>query len=413
MELFGDFHIHGRYAQACSKITTLEDLERNSIIKGLNILGTGDAQHPKWRTEEIDKKLTEDENGILWTKTKFPFILTTEIALFYSQGGKGRKVHHVVLLPNKEVLDQFRDALLKRGRIDYDGRPIFGMSSIEFVDFVRAISHDIEIIPAHAWTSWMAIFGSKSGFDSVEECFEDNAKHIHAIETGISSNPYMNRRISSLDKYNLVSFSDPHSSHPSRLGRESTMFNIKKLTYKEILSAIRTGDGLKGTIECNPEYGKYHYDGHRNCDVFLTPQESRKLKGVCPKCKQPLTIGVEYRIEELADREKPIKVPYSKEVLPLHELLKAAYGMQAFTSKKIQGLYESLIKNFKNEYNVLLNCQEEDLKKVVHPNLARLIFLNRENKIKIKPGFDGVYGELLIEDLQIKEKKTQKNLTDF
>ncbi|HLC58268.1 MAG TPA: endonuclease Q family protein [Candidatus Nanoarchaeia archaeon] len=412
MELFGDFHIHGRYAQACSKLTTLEDLERNSRIKGLNVLGTGDAQHPKWRTEEIDKKLTEDENGILWTKTKFPFILTTEIALFYSQGGKGRKVHQVVLLPNKEILDQFRDALLKKGRIDYDGRPIFGMSSIEFVDFVRAISPDIEIIPAHVWTSWMAIFGSKSGFDSVEECFEDNAKHIHALETGISSNPAMNRRISSLDKYNLVSFSDPHSSHPSRLGRESTMFNIKKLTYKEILNAIRTGEGLKGTIECNPEYGKYHYDGHRNCNVYLTPAESRKLNGICPKCKQPLTIGVEYRIEQLADREKPINVPYSKEVLPLHELIKSIYGMQSFTSKKIQGLYDNLIKNFKSEYNILLNCQEDDLKKVVHPNLAKVILLNRENKIKIKPGYDGVYGELQIEDLQIKEKP-QKSLKDF
>ncbi len=397
MEFIGDLHIHGRYAQACSKTTTLEDLERNARVKGLNVLGTGDAQHPKWR-EEINTKLTEDENGILWTKNKFPFILSTEISLMYSQGGRGRRIHHVVLLPNKEILNQFRDALLKKGRIDYDGRPIFGWSSIEFIEILRSISEDIEVIPAHALTSFFGILGSESGFDSVEECFEEKSKYIHAIETGISSDIEMNRRISKLDEYNLVSFSDPHSSHPSRLGREATIFDFNKLTYKNIINSIRTGDGLKGTIEANPEYGKYHIDGHRDCNISLNYQETKKLKGICPKCNKSLTIGVEYRIEELADRKEPKNVQYSRKGLPLHELLSASYGVKSFTSKKIQDLYANLIKNFENEYNILLNVPEEKLNKIVHPKLARVIMLNRENKLNIKPGYDGVYGELILDD---------------
>mgnify|MGYP001616156608 FL=1 len=331
MEHIGDFHIHGPYAQACSRNTTLEKLETYAKIKGLNILGTGDALHPKW-FQAITSELTEDENGILWSKNKFPFIWQTELALFYSQGGKGRRIHHVVLMPNKEVVIQVRDALLKKGRLDYDGRPIFGMSSIEFMDMLLSISKDIEVIPAHAWTSWMSIFGSKSGFDSVEECFEDRAKNIHAIETGLSSNPAMNRLVSKLDKYNLVSFSDPHSYFPWRLGREATMFDIKKITYKEILNAIRTGEGLAGTIETNPEYGKYHVDGHRACNVVMDYKESKKINGICPKCKNPLTIGVEYRVKQLADRETPVNVPNFKSVLPLTELIATVYSISLLSS---------------------------------------------------------------------------------
>lgn len=412
MQFIGDFHIHGPYAQACSRNTTLELLEQNAKIKGLNILGTGDAQHPKW-FQEINSKLTEDENGILWSKNKFPFVWQTEISLAYTHNKKGRRIHHVVLLPNKEVVQQFIDALLKKGRIDYDGRPIFGMSSIEFLEMLRSISKDIEVIPAHAWTSWMAIFGSKSGYDSIEECFEEKAKYIHAIETGISSDPAMNRRISKLDKYNLVSFSDPHSFHPWRLGREATIFDIKSVEYKQILKAIRTGEGLAGTIEANPAYGKYHIDGHRACGVVLEPEETKKLKGICPKCKSPLTIGVAYRIEQLADREKPENIPDFKEVLPLHELISAVYGIKLLNSKKVSDVYNKLIKNFQNEYNVLLNVSAEELKKVIDKKLAEIIILNRENKLKIQPGYDGVYGKILLNNKNEEIKKTQPSLSDF
>ncbi len=416
MQLIGDFHIHGRYAQACSKTTTIEDLERNARIKGLDILGTGDAQHPKW-FQEITSKLTEDENGILWTKSKFPFIWQTEISLAYTQDNKGRRIHHVVLLPNKEIVEQFRDALLKKGRIDYDGRPIFGWSSIEFLEILRSISTDIEVIPAHAWTSFFGILGSKSGFDSVEDCFQEKAKHIHAIETGISSNPTMNRRISKLDKYNLVSFSDPHSSHPWRLGREATLLDCD-LTYKAILNAIRTGKGLKGTIEANPEYGKYHIDGHRNCNIFLEPSETKKLNGICPVCKNPLTIGVAYRIEQLADRKEPKNVPHFKEVIPLTEVIAAVYNIKQLQSKKVWEVYNKLIKNFSNEYNILLNVTIDELKKVIDEKLAEVIILNRENKLKIQPGYDGVYGKIILDNNKVESKpqkfiKKQKDLTDF
>ncbi len=417
MELIGDFHIHGPYARACSINTTIKKLEDNARIKGLNILGTGDCLHPKWH-QDINSNLTEDENGVLWTKNKFPFIWQTEISLMYTHNNKGRRIHHVILFPNKEVVIQVRDLLLKRGRLDYDGRPIFGINSIEFVDMMRSVSEDIEIIPAHAWTSWMAIFGSKSGFNSVEECFEDRAKYIHAIETGISSDPLMNRRVSFLDKYNLVSFSDPHSAEPWRLGRESTIFDIKKISYKNILNAIRTGEGLKGTIEANPEYGKYHVDGHRACNFVSEYNETKKLNGICPVCKKPLTIGVAYRIEQLADREKPANVPYFKEVIPLTELIAAVYGIKQLGSKKVWEIYNLLIKNFTNEYNILLDTPLEDLKKVIGLKLAEVIILNRENKLKIQPGYDGVYGKIEFGDkteetIKEKPKRKIKDLTDF
>ncbi len=415
MQFIGDFHIHGPYAQACSRNTTLELLEQNARIKGLNILGTGDAQHPKW-FKEITSKLTEDENGILWTKNKFPFIWQTEISLAYTHNKKGRRIHHVVLLPNKGVVQQFTDALLKRGRIDYDGRPIFGMSSIEFLEMLRSISPEIELIPAHAWTSFFGILGSKSGYDSIEECFEEKAKYVHAIETGISSDILMNRRISKLDKYNLVSFSDPHSSNPWRLGREATIFDLKNLTYKSIINAIRTSEGLKGTIEANPAYGKYHIDGHRNCNIFLEPEETKKLNGICPVCRSPLTIGVAYRIKQLADRKEPENILPFYEVLPLTELICSVYGIKQPTSKKVWETYNKLIKNFNSEYNILLNTPLEELKKVIDEKLAELIILNRENKLKIQPGYDGVYGKILLNDEENKKievKKTQKSLIEF
>lgn len=410
--IIGDFHIHGPYAQACSRNTTLEKLETYAKIKGLNILGTGDALHPKW-FQSITSELTEDENGILWSKNKFPFIWQTELALFYSQGGKGRRIHHVVLMPNKEVVIQVRDALLKKGRLDYDGRPIFGMSSIEFMDMLLSISKDIEVIPAHAWTSWMSIFGSKSGFDSVEECFEDRAKYIHAIETGLSSNPPMNRLVSKLDKYNLVSFSDPHSYFPWRLGREATMFDIKKITYKEILNAIRTGEGLAGTIETNPEYGKYHVDGHRACNVVMNYEETKKVNGICPKCKTPLTLGVEYRVKQLADREEPKNVPNFKEVIPLTELIAAVYSISQLASKKVWEVYNLLIKRFGSEFNVLLEAPYEELAKVVDKKLADVIIRNRAGKLEIKPGYDGVYGQVVLNNEEKVRVAKQKSLVDF
>lgn len=414
MQIIADLQVHSRFARACSKQITLPKLEQYAKIKGLHLLGTGDFQHPIWY-REITSYLKEDENGILWSPSNFPFLWQSEVSLMYSQGGKGRSVHHLIFAPNGEVVKQLIDVFSKRWRLDYDGRPIFGISSIEFIELLQSVSKDIELVPAHAWTSWMAIFGSKSGFNSVEECFKEKSHLIHAIETGISSNPLMNYRISSLDKYNLVSFSDLHSFYPWRIGREATIFDIKELSYKNILNAIRTGEGLSSTIETNPEYGKYHIDGHRLCNVVFEPSESRKLNNICPKCHKELTIGVLNRVEELADRPQGYIRKNARpfhHLIPLTELIAAVYSIKQLASKKVWEVYNVLIKNFNNEFNIMLNIPEEALKKVIEERLVKVIIKCRQDQLKIKPGYDGVYGEILLEDNE-RMPKLQKSLTDF
>lgn len=414
--IIADLQIHSRFANACSRDITLDNLEKWAKIKGVNLMGTGDFQHPKWR-EEINQKLTEDDNGILRSKTGYPFLWQTEISLIYTQDGRGRRVHHLILAPNKNVADQITEALGKKGRLDYDGRPIFGFSSIELVEMMMSISPDIEIIPAHAWTSWFAIFGSKSGFDSVEECFKEKAKYIHAIETGMSSDPAMNRRISKLDKYQLVSNSDMHSYWPWRLGREATLFDCK-MTYKDILKAIRTGKGLAGTIEVNPAYGKYHVDGHRTCNVHMNFEESRKLNKICPKCKREMTIGVEYRIEELADRPKSYVHKNGKPfhtLTPLHELIASIYNIHLLTSKKVWAIYNKGIEKFGSEYKISMEADLKSLNEVFHPKLSQLIIKDREGKTKVEPGYDGVYGKVVLDNSErlSEEGKAQKSLSEF
>lgn len=392
MRVVGDLHIHSRFARACSKNINISNLEKYARYKGISILGTGDFQHPEWQ-KELKQELTEiPGTGIYQTKNKFPFLLQTEISIVYSQGGKGRRIHHVVLAPSMEVVDQITEALLKRGRIDYDGRPIFGMSSIEFLEMLRDISHDIEVIPAHAWTPWFGVFGSKSGFDSLKECFEEKTKHIHAIETGISSDPDMNRRLSQLDNIQLVSFSDMHSFWPWRIGREATVFDVPELTYKNILHAIRTGEGLASTIEFFPEEGKYHYDGHRNCGVVFSPKEALAVKHICPKCNKLLTMGVSHRIEQLADRAEPANVPKFIKLIPLSELIAHSIGSPV-ASKKTFEVYHKLLTLFGTEFSILLDIPEEKLKTACSPKLVEFLMRNRSQKIDFSPGFDGEYGK--------------------
>lgn len=414
MKIVSDLHAHGKYATACSKDLTLANLEKYARLKGINLLGTGDCLHPKW-FEEIKTNLTEDENGVLWTKTKFPFILQTEIALFYTQGEKGRRIHYIVLVPNLEILNQVVSELKKKYRLDYDGRPVFGMSSIEFVERMMSISKDIEIIPAHAWTSWMGIFGSKSGFDSLEECFEDKSKYIHAIETGLSSNPAMNWRVKFLDDITLVSFSDLHSYWPWRLGREATVLELSKLTYQNIIECIRKGAILE-TLEFFPEEGKYHYDGHRVCNVSMEPKETKKHKGMCPRCDKEMTIGVLNRVEELADRSEGYNpkhaIPF-KSVIPLSEIISITIGTAVFT-KKVWDAYNLLIDRFSNELNVLLNVGREDLIKVISKKIADAIIKVREGKVVFEAGFDGIYGKPIFNgNVQAKSSVDQRSLADF
>ena len=301
MTIIADLHIHGKYSQATSKDLIISNLEKYAKMKGVTLLGTGDFTHPKW-IEEIKSNLKDNHStGIFTTQKGFPFILQTEISLVYTQGGKGRRVHNIVFAKDLDSVSQITEYLLTKGRIDYDGRPIFKIPCPEFVEALKNIDKKIEIIPAHIWTPWFSMFGSKSGFNSVKECFGNQAKHIHAYETGISSDPAMNWRVSQLDSLTPLSFSDIHSYWPWRMGREATLFDCK-LDYDSIMQAIKTKKGYAGTIEVDPNYGKYHYDGHRKCDVCMSPVQTMKHKGICPVCRKPLTIGVDYRVEELADR---------------------------------------------------------------------------------------------------------------
>lgn len=394
--IFSDLHIHSRFSRATSKNLNIENLEKWARIKGLNLLGTGDFSHPEW-IKELKRELTE-EDGVLKTKTGFNFILSNEISLMYSQDEKGRRVHLVLLAPDFQIVDKITEYLKTKGRIDYDGRPIFNISCVQFTEDLMKISKEIEIIPAHAWTPYFGIFGSMTGFDSMEDAFKDQTKNIHAFETGMSSDPAMNWRLSKLDKFAVVSFSDSHSFWPWRLGREATVFDMKKLTYQNLINSIREKK-IAFTIETSPAYGKYHFDGHRLCNFSCSPKESRKLKNICPICKKELVIGVENRVEELADREEGFvpknAIPF-KTFLPLSELI-AVLRKTPLESKKTMAEYEILTKNH-SEFDVLLNFSADDLKKIADDNLIKLIMLNREGKIKVKPGFDGVYGELVLDE---------------
>jgi len=398
MKIISDLHIHSRFARATSHDLNLANLEKWAKIKGVNLLGTGDFTHPLW-IKEIKQEL-EQENGILKSKTGFPFVLQSEISLMYSQGGKGRRVHLVLLAPSLEVVDQINSFLIKKGRLDYDGRPIFGMSCIDAVENLKAISDDIEIIPAHIWTPWFGILGSKSGFDSFEEAFQDKVDKIYSLETGMSSDPAMNWRLSRLDKFSILSSSDLHSYWPWRIGREANIFDFKELNYKNLIKAIRTREGLQGTIEVNPGYGKYHYDGHRLCKFSCSPEESKKRNNLCPVCGKPLIIGVQNRVEELADRKDGFKsknaLPFYS-VLPLHELISLVLE-QAVSTKKVWEVYNSLINKFDNEINILLDVPLEDLKKVCDEKIVSVILRNRAGKIKVEPGYDGEYGKAVLEE---------------
>jgi len=398
MRIIFDLHVHGRFSRATSNQLSIENLEKWAKIKGVDLLGTGDFTHPEWFAE-LKEQLKDDGTGILRTKKGFPFILQTEISLMYTQD-KGRRIHILLLAPNFKIVEKITEYFKKIGRVDYDGRPIFGKSIIEVTKSLKAISEDIEIIPAHIWTPWFGLLGSKSGFDSFEEAFGDQIKHIHAFETGLSSDPKMNWRLSKLDKYTTLSFSDLHSFWPWRIGREATIFDLPKLTYKNLIKAIRTKKGYMGTIEVNPAYGKYHFDGHRFCKFSCSPKEAiKKYNNICPVCHKPLTIGVEHRLEELADRPesyKPKNAAPFKTLLPLHELLAKVLN-SGISTKKVWQVYNKLIDAFENEFNILLNIPFEKLRKVTTKEIAKIIIKNREEKIKVKPGFDGEYGEAIIE----------------
>jgi uncharacterized protein (TIGR00375 family) len=374
----------------------LENMSRCAQMKGIDLLGTGDFTHPVWFAE-LKSKLASQGNG-LYKFNNTNFILTSEVSNIYSKNSKTRKIHTIIFAPSIEAVSKINKELGRLGNVTADGRPIFGFPAEKLVEVCLSVSSDCLIIPAHAWTPWFSIFGSNSGFDSIEECYGDYAKYIYAIETGLSSDPEMNWRLSMLDKITLISNSDAHS--PSKLGREANCLDCK-MDYFEIIKTIKTKDKNKFlfTLEFFPEEGKYHYDGHRICEITTPPEETKKLSGICPRCKKPLTRGVMYRVGELADRTNgdvsPEKeIPFYR-LIPLEEIIAEALG-KTVSSNAVAKEYTNLVETLGAELNILLKTKKEDIKKVSSPRIAEGICRMREGKVKIKPGFDGVYGKISI-----------------
>ncbi|VVB67026.1 Uncharacterised protein [Candidatus Norongarragalina meridionalis] len=403
MRYFADLHIHSKYSRAVSPLMDLPHLAEGAKRKGLQILGTGDFTHPLWfKHLKATLQNESNEGSGLFAYRDVRFMLTAEVATFKSTPKGVKKVHHVIHAPSFEVVEQLNDVYGKMGSLEADGRPMFGnCSPAELMEKTHEVSPDAVLIPAHAWTPWFGIFGSMSGYNSIEEGYEEQAKHIIALETGMSSDPAMNWRLSKLDKYALMSNSDSHSPYPWRLGRECNVFDFGsngEASFSSIFSAVKNHDKrhFLFTVEVDPAYGKYHYDGHRLCNFSASPEETRKLKSVCPVCHRHLTIGVENRVEELADRPLGFvpenAIPFKK-VLPLHELV-AAYRKSSLSSKRVMEEADSLITSVGSELSVLLDTPEPQLRKHADEGLVAVIMRNREGALKVKPGYDGEYGVL-------------------
>ena len=405
MKTIADLHIHSRFSMATSKEGTPENLDFWARKKGISLMGTGDFTHPVWR-EELKERLVAEGNGLYRLRDeyvkeesrKFPgkgthFVVSGEISSIYKKNGKTRKVHNIILLPSLEAADAMAQRLEKIGNIHSDGRPILGLDSHDLLEMMLDVCPEGILIPAHIWTPHFSVLGAKSGFDSVEECFEELAPYIHALETGLSSDPAMNWRISKLDRYQLVSNSDAHS--PSKLGREANLLDID-CSYEGLYRALQTGEGLEGTVEFFPEEGKYHFDGHRKCGVSLSPVEAERLGGICPVCGKKLTMGVDHRVEQLADRAEGFVKKDGKKyesLVPLPEVISACMGYST-ASKKVQGCFEQMIQTLGTEFDILRNVPSEDIKSCAGERIAEGIENVRTGNVKRIPGYDGEYGKI-------------------
>jgi uncharacterized protein (TIGR00375 family) len=426
LRVIADLHIHSRFSRATSQKMSITEITRFAKIKGLKLVGTGDFTHPKW-FNELSEELTEVSGTSIYGSKKHPespvrYMITVEVCTIFNVDEKAKKIHHVILTPNLETATQINDRLKRYGSLSVDGRPTLDMTAPQLVEEVMQVSDENEVVPAHVWTPWFSLFGAFSGFDRIEDCYEDMTRHIHALETGLSSDPPMNWRLSALDRFTLVSNSDCHSHWPWRIGREANVFELDQLTYMEVVDAIRKKDPkrFKYTIETNPAYGKYHWTGHRNCNVSLPPQEAKKYGNHCPVCGRKLTRGVDQRIEELADRsadytpENPIGY---KRLLPLSEIIKAVLDVSYPGAKKVWSIYSPLIAKFGDEYTVLMDAPKEEMSKIVDSRIAEAIVRVREEKARVIPGYDGVYGQLVIfeekQENMTQQKPRQKSISDF
>lgn len=442
MKIISDLQIHSKYARATSSKLSIPYVYSWAQRKGIQLMATGDWTHPLW-IREIKNDLEEDGSGFLKLKKEVKnkafnseffretlFMLGTELSSIYTQGGKARRIHNLIWSPSLKTADKIIAELNKRGcNLASDGRPIIGLTSIEIAELVLSIDEKCMIVPAHIWTPYFSLYGSKSGFDSVEECFGDFAKYIYGIETGLSSDPVMNWRIGDLDNRAILSFSDAHSG--PKIGREATVFDLKEITYEALREAIikRTvlsnskGQSFKenrisGTIEFYPEEGKYHYTGHRNCNVRQDPKETKEKGTICHVCGRPLTIGVMHRVEELATRDiEPVekiidgvrwmyhpenkKPPYVN-LVPLMEIISEAEGSPV-TSPKVIGVYEGLTENLATEFEILLKTPFDKIAKVGSARIAEAVKKVRAGRIVVDPGYDGVFGVVKIWDREEEE----------
>jgi DNA helicase-2/ATP-dependent DNA helicase PcrA len=419
LRYIADLHIHSLYSRATSKSSHLHGLAAWAVIKGIDVVGTGDFTHPGWLSH-LQENLVEAEPGFFRLKdtrselfknvvpeslnpdiSKIRFVLTSEISSIYKRGGKVRKVHNLLFSPDFDSVRRINVALSAIGNLEADGRPILGLDSRNLLEILLEKVPEGFLVPAHIWTPWFSLFGSKSGFDSIEECFGDLAEHIFALETGLSSDPDMNRTISALDRYSLISNSDCHS--PGKLGREANIFStdFDFFSMREALQNPVDANGLQrfaATVEFYPEEGKYHCDGHRKCGVCMDPRETREHKAICPECGRPMTVGVLYRVMELADRSVPVYPKYSPAVhslVPLPELLSELLQVGP-SSKKVMKAYVELIQHFGSEFTILLDADVGDLERGSSGLLAEGVKRVRNGKVIRQPGYDGEFGVIRV-----------------
>jgi uncharacterized protein (TIGR00375 family) len=416
MKLIADFHVHSAYSRATSQEMHLPTMAQWAALKGIHLLGTGDFTHPAY-FEEIKTELEETGQGLLklkGDKGAAHFILTAETSHIYTQAGRGRRVHMMIFAPAIRSVEKINLHLGRIGNVNSDGRPIFGFSAKDLVKIVLDIDPACLVVPAHAWTPWFSVFGSHSGFDSLEECFEEETANIHAIETGLSSDPAMNWRWSALDRLSLISNSDAHS--PAKIGREANILDCS-WSYNDIIQTIKDRDPQRflATIEFFPEEGKYHFDGHRNCGISYSPEQTREKAYLCPICGKNLVVGVMHRVEALADRP-PGFVPEGAvpaiHLVPLEEILGEVYAV-GVQSRRIRREYLRLIERGGSEFRILMDLEEKELRSFMDNRLADGIMQVRRGQVQVRPGYDGVYGQVGIFKNEVPSPESSPQLTLF
>ncbi len=418
-EFIADFHVHSKYSRATSKDMDIRHIAEWAALKGIDLMGTGDFTHHLWM-EELRGNLEEDGKGLLVYKgavaggKKIHFMLTAEVSSIYSKNGRSYRIHNLLFSPSFAATEKINAALARIGNLASDGRPILGLDAAELARIVFDIDERCMLVPGHIWTPWFSLFGSMSGFDRIEDCFEKYTDKIFALETGLSSDPAMNWRLSALDRFSLISNSDSHS--PAKIGREANVFKCE-LSYDGIRDALKEKDPGRFlfTTEFFPEEGKYHFDGHRLCGVRFSPEQTRASGGKCPKCSKPVTVGVMNRVEALADRAPGFKpknaIPF-RNLIPLDEVIADAKGLSPSASA-VHKDYLGIVSKFGTEFEVLLRAPKEDILRDIPSKIAEGIIRMREGKVRIDAGFDGEYGKISLFGEEEKKKEDDRQLSLF